>query len=85
MNSFLLAVEAESESHNKKRVAIEDEDPIAEFTHQIVWMRLDHTITAVLQFSENWTDRNHFDRNSNTACRTVLHFLKLHRLFFLSG
>ena len=85
MNSSLLAEEAESESHNKKRVAIEDEDPIAEFIHQIVWMRLDHTITAVLQFSENWTDRNHFDRNSNTACRTVLHFLKLHRLFFLSG
>ena len=78
MNSSLLAEEAESDSDNKKGVAIEDEDPISEFTHKIIGMRLQQNIAAVLfrrAGGDNWTDRS---LNGKTACRTLLHLLKLH-------
>ena len=61
VSDSLLAVKCEGDSNNKKCVAIEDEDPIAEFLHQIIWMGLHQNITAVLF------------KNLKTACRTVLH------------
>ena len=45
--SAILELKYEGDQHNKKRVAIENEDLWSEFPHHLPWIRLHQDVTAV--------------------------------------